>query len=128
MSLTHLPGPGTPFSPIGLHCPAKTAFYLVLCVLFCPVWLSSLGYLSFLKKKQRWSRGGAHRIEGREIVVGMYYMRKIICFQLKAKEGRKTSMKFSKDILKKIKIYILKRQNSKNNPEIFLQFPMEHFK
>lgn len=37
-------------------------------------------------------------------------------------------MKFSKDILKKIKIYILKRQNSKNNPENFLQFPMEHFK
>ena len=60
-------------------------FALAYCILFCLVWLSSLGYLLFSEKKWKGRKSGEERLWGElggmeetEIVIGMYCMKEFI--------------------------------------------------
>ena len=65
-------------------------FALAYCILFCLVWLSSLGYLLFSEKKWKGRKSGEERLWGElggmeetEIVIGMYCMKEEFIFNFK---------------------------------------------
>lgn len=79
--------------------PRYGGFCLVCCILFCPVCSCLLEARSFLKRRRGGGQSrcrGLERVQGREIVVGMYWQEKNV-ISIFFKKRSKIKKKFSKN-------------------------------